>query len=133
MSNNLEKQMNKIRKGVDLYPNLNEGKKIDAAVNLKKSMSKCKKNIVNYLKLVENVEAHLTESPLSAESEDDDTLEQNYKANMEKINNIKIILETNKDNLTIDEKITLYVDLVKYTNYVKDYFDKKKEVIVEYL
>jgi hypothetical protein len=131
MSNNLEKLIAKIRKAVDQYPELNEAKKIDAAIFLKKSMSKCKKTITNYLGLIENVEAHLTESPI--DSDEEINFEKKFRDDMKKIKDIMNVFEIKKDKLTIDEKISLYVDLVKYTNNAKDYLDKKKEVLVEYL
>ena len=129
MSNTLGKQMIKIRKAVNDYPKLNEAKKIDASINLKKSMNKCKKKITNYLSLIDNVEAHLTESPTDY---DESISEDTFKENMDKIKDIMNILETT-NKLTIDEKISLYVDLVKYTNLAKDYLNQKKEVLIEYL
>ena len=127
MNNDLGKEMDKLRSSVKKYSDLDEAEKIEEATNLKKHMINCKKSIDNYLKMVDNVEAYLSESPIENESEDA------FKENLEKINGIKDILEKKKDKLTIDEKIALYVDLVKYTNYARDYLDKKKEVAVEYI
>ncbi len=129
MSKNLEKKFNEIRKLVDNYHTLEDVDKIDAANNIKTHLNKCKKVITDYLKIISNIDDYLSESPNSPESDESD--KDLFKYNLDQINKIKILMD--KPGITIDEKISLYIDLIKYTNFAKEYLDKKKELLVEYI
>ena len=128
MSVKLDKKITKIRQSVEVYKNLNEGDKIDAAIKIKKDLTSCKKMITTYQNILENTDAHLTEE---SPNEDDELMEEQFKYNMEQIDKIKSTLE--KSNLSIDEKISLFMDYTKYSNYIKEYLDGKREMIIKYL
>ena len=131
MSAKLDKKIIKIRKSVEIYKDLDEGIKIDTAIKIKKDLQSCKKIITSYQNILENTEAHLSEDSPNDNTLDDNVLEEQFKYNMEQLDKIKSVLESN--SLTIDEKISLFMDYTKYSNYIKEYLDKKREMVIKYL
>lgn len=128
MSSNLDTKIAQIKKLVDQYKDLDESDKINEALKLKKEIRACKKVILNYQDLIENTDAHLSEASEGV----DTTTEDSFKFNMDQLNKIKSTIES-KPNLTIDEKVSLFLDYTKYSNMVKEYLDKKREMVVKYV
>jgi hypothetical protein len=128
MSNSeLDKEMILIRNQVSEYKELNEFQKIEYAAKIKKNMKECKQTIIGYQTLIENTGAFFSESP--DDSEDLMTIDW-FKSNMDQIKKLELLI---CDASTIDEEVSLYIELVKYTNNVKDYMDQQKALTVNYL
>jgi len=128
MSSNLDNKISQIKELVDHYKDLDESDKINEAIKLKKEIRGCKKIILNYQDIVENTDAHLSETPADV----DTMTEETFKFNMEQLNKIRTTIESNP-NLTIDEKVSLFIDYTKYSNMVKEYLDQKREMVVKYI
>lgn len=128
MSSNLENKIGQIKKLLDQYKNLNESEKINEAIKIKKEIRTCKKIISDYQDLLENTDAHLSE----ASDEANILSEESFKFNMDQLNTIKTTLEV-KENLTIDDKISLFLDYTKYSNMIKEYLEQKREMIIKYV
>ena len=139
MNVNLNNKIIKIRKSVNKHKKLEEADKIDNAIKIKKDLQNCKKIITSYLDLIDNADNISDNDTLDSPSNDtsnDHLADENinkhkFKYIMEQIRKIKETLD-NKD-LTIDEKISLYLDLVKYINLAKSHLNEKKELIITYL
>ena len=125
---NLDKKITDIRVLVDKYKSLDELDKINEAIKLKKEIRGCKKIISNYQDLVENGDAYLSEASDDADITSDET----FKFNMDQLNKIQTTLESDA-TLTIDDRITLFLDYTKYSNMIKEYLDQKRDMVVKYI
>lgn len=142
MNVNLNNKIIKIRKSVNKYKKLEEADKIDNAIKIKKDLRNCKKIITSYLELIDNAnfdnlsdnnisDNEILDSPSNDPSVSESVDKTKFKYVMDQIRKIKETLD-NKD-ITIDDKISLYLDLVKYTNLAKSYLNGKKELTMTYL
>ena len=124
MSIKLDNKLVAIKKAVDQYAALDECNKIDEAIKIEKNIQSCKRIIMSYQDMLDVSDVNLSDSPT-------ENTEEVYKYNLEQLNNIKTIFET-KD-LTIDEKITLFLDYAKYSTNVKEYLEKKRDTVIKYI
>ena len=121
----IDTEMKTLRKQIEDYRNLEEHEKINKSIQLKKDINKCKKKINNFLHQINNPSDYL-EYSLETESDEDGKL-------TEHLANIENIKKDFKDNLTLDEKVSLFIDLVRSIDWIEDYLEDKKNITIEYL
>ena len=133
----IEEEIKKLKDQIDNYQKMSEHERIEKSLQLKRDIRICKKIVDKFLKQINNPEEYLQ---YSLESESDDMSENSessndtkFKEKLANINKIKSAFDDDKQNLKIDDKVALFLDLTKMVDWVEDYLVEQKSVKIEYL
>ena len=125
MNNHLNKELysklQTIKKEATEYEDLDDSKKVDESMKIKDNIKKCKKITNEYISMIDNPHHYL----------DIDAEDINNIASYEEC--MKIIKDTqNKINnsKTIDEKVLLYLELMKYISWCEDYLKNRESISI---
>ncbi len=129
---NLKKKIDNLKKVVNNYEKLDEFEKIEKCGKIIKEIRICEKIVNNYLSIVENSDGSIEYSLSNSEEENANNKREKFREYLKKIKEIKLVFESD-NNLSIDEKMRLYLDLISYCNWCEEYLLEKKNVEVEYL
>lgn len=126
-SNNLTETIEIVEKELNDYKNMDENNKLLCTVKIKEQINKSNKILDKYLYYLENSDSFF-ETPEYESGEEKDKKFIKYSNKIKEIED-----KINDDNLDIDKRISLYVDLSTYINWCEEYLDDKKKLNIEHL
>ncbi|GAG91279.1 unnamed protein product [marine sediment metagenome] len=121
MSDNIEDKLGLLEKKLDKYEKLDNHKKLSGIGNrIQKDVSICNSILERYTDVLDKPDDYVAEVVIQKSNLN----EKQFEKYVEKMNKIKEEISNNKD-LTIDEQINLYLDLVFAVKWCREYLRKQ--------
>lgn len=121
MSDNIENKLGLLEKKLDKYEKLDNHKKLSGIGNrIQKDVSMCNSILERYTEVLDKPDDYVGEVVIQKSNLN----EKQFEKYVEKMNTIKEEIGNNKE-LTIDEQINLYLDLVFAVKWCREYLRKQ--------
>lgn len=120
MSDDIENKLGLLEKKLDKYEKLDNHKKLSGAGRIQKDVSMCNLILERYTEVLDKPDDYVGEVVIQKSNLN----EKQFEKYVEKMNTIKEEIGNNKE-LTIDEQINLYLDLVFAVKWCREYLRKQ--------